>query len=480
MNKKKIIIIISIFIVWVLALLLAYIIGSKNKVSETPKQENKTNNTNLKGISAYDTFDGNSLNIRIINVNEDNYYLQIEGLKDKQVEDKINKELLSIYTDLTKQVSKNKYSSIQMNVTSNINDILSITCDVLTDDDSGIYKSYNVSLINGEEIFFDDLFNDKTIINSMITNGLYSQMSLTNGMVCAIDDCDSDIENSTIEDTIYSLLKNIDYHDIEFNIYSTHIYFQIGEYYGYAFISDYGKYIDYPYKYKSSNYLYTKDFAVKNVNYNISNSSLIYFNRKYLNDNIFVDVAGFGTSYVNEEDAYTINNIYKIDDVVKMYATNKDKNKMNYYNISVELETNDDYNLYGTYYTWQECTTTPDYFKNNVYKMIYNDEELAESNSNYLVLEEDKNVKCVDKEIKELDYVYNNDNKKIEYLSDLFKPGYDYLSVVKKYLETEGIDTSNIDEKADFQIDVYSFYYLYNGDTMSIDYNIFDRNGFAM
>ena len=112
--------------------------------------------------------------------------------------------------------------------------------------------------------------------------------------------------------------------------------------------------------------------------------------------------------------------------------------------------------------------------------MIYNDEELAESNSNYLVLEEDKNVKCVDKEIKELDYVYNNDNKKIEYLSDLFKPGYDYLSVVKKYLETEGIDTSNIDEKADFQIDVYSFYYLYNGDTMSIDYNIFDRNGFAM
>ena len=477
MNKKKIIIIISIFIVWVLALLLAYIIGSKNKVSETPKQENKTNNTNLKGISAYDTFDGNSLNIRIINVNEDNYYLQIEGLKDKQVEDKINKELLSIYTDLTKQVSKNKYSSIQMNVTSNINDILSITCEGYNGGNLVDYKSYNVSLINGEEIFFDDLFNDKTVINSIITNGLYSQMSLTNGMICAVDDCDSNIQNSTIEDTIYTLLRDIDYHDIEFNIYSSYIYFQIDEYYGYVYINDYGKYIDYPYKYKSSNYLYTKDFAVKNANYNIGNTSLIYFNRKYLNDNIFIDAAASGVSYVSEEDAYILNNIYKIDDVVKMYATNKDKKKLNYYNISVELETNDDYNLYGTYYFWQECTTTPDYFKNNVYKMIYDD---AESDSNYLLLEEDKNVKCVDKEIKELDYVYNNDNKKIEYLSDLFKPGYDYLSVIKKYLETIGIDTSNIDERADFKIDVYSIYYLYNGDTVAVSYNIFDRNGFAM
>lgn len=150
------------------------------KVAEDSKYAinsySETYNTNSIKIRKYNDIDGevieeNQETIHSIGANPQDFnynigFIQIDGLKDKVIQNKINAKLKNVpYT-----LEKEKY--VWTNVSANFSNVLSV---VITNDISygDSIKTFNFDLTTGEEIPFEKLFVSSAPIKSMIASAMY-------------------------------------------------------------------------------------------------------------------------------------------------------------------------------------------------------------------------------------------------------------------------------------------------------------------
>ena len=180
-----------LFFVIILAVITAIAIYfTIDKLEKEMAIQNRANIENVKKesddskyvISSYtDTYDTNSIKITEYydydgavttddSFNGDyNYrvnYIQIEGLKNKKVQNEINQKLRKKAYSLK---HKNTYTS----VSANFSNILS----VVFFNDENKTESLNINLATGEEIKFEELFVSSTPINSYLVNALYETLA---------------------------------------------------------------------------------------------------------------------------------------------------------------------------------------------------------------------------------------------------------------------------------------------------------------
>lgn len=157
------------------------------------------NNNSINIIKYYDT-DGNVS--RDDNFYDDyNYrvdYIQIEGLKNKKIQNDINQKLRQKAYALKHQ---NTYSS----VCGNFSNILSVS--IFNDENK--YDSLNVNLATGEEIKFEELFEASTPINSYLVDALYETTAWQSINLWEDENNDmSKVDMSDFEDKAIMLINN--------------------------------------------------------------------------------------------------------------------------------------------------------------------------------------------------------------------------------------------------------------------------------
>ena len=203
-NPKKSFIIKYVIFVIVLSLLTAgacyytIVYKNKNNVAKIPKEKiaEVTNNAKQKAedsiyaITSYEeTYDENSINLEMFYYRNGEVYkeypgersidfYQISGLKDKAVEEKINKKLKDDLIDQCKENGDSAYTY----VTGNFNNILSLVTYSYSSQTSGADKviTTNIDLNTGEDIPFEKVFVSSAPIKSMLIEGLYETLSWHN------------------------------------------------------------------------------------------------------------------------------------------------------------------------------------------------------------------------------------------------------------------------------------------------------------
>lgn len=108
-------------------------------------------------------------------------YIQISGLKNKEIQNKINEELKTSAFDLSETItSKQKYSSYSY-VVGNFSNILSVNISIYIYENNDMVKEkeiyLNYNLATGEKIKFLDLFADNTPMNSIIYDIKYEALA---------------------------------------------------------------------------------------------------------------------------------------------------------------------------------------------------------------------------------------------------------------------------------------------------------------
>lgn len=189
-TKAKIIfvVIFSIICLIITATLVLY----KNIDIEDKSDENvetfseKKINNDISGIDLNGTYNQNDLIIEEKKATQEKAeirYLQIDGLKNKKIQNKINKEIeytaLNCYKDEIKNLNEIINISVGMTQTANFANAISfelIYTAKIDDDDDGWYQGFkgiNYDLTTGEKIFFQELFTSKAPIEDIIRNASY-------------------------------------------------------------------------------------------------------------------------------------------------------------------------------------------------------------------------------------------------------------------------------------------------------------------
>lgn len=194
--KRYIIFILLLIMITVVAIVITIILTKKpedNIAKEsTDTQQLQTKKSKAKdaylGISNYsETYNENSINILtyidingdigLFNINSRNNgqdgieFVQISGLKDKEIENKVNEKLKNASYNLG---MKNVYSY----VTANFSNILSVTIygfDQETEHNK--QDGVNIDLTTGDDIPFEKVFVSSAPINSYLTEGLYETLA---------------------------------------------------------------------------------------------------------------------------------------------------------------------------------------------------------------------------------------------------------------------------------------------------------------
>jgi len=164
-------------------------------------------------------------------------YIQISGLKNKQVQNKINEELKNSAFYLSDTITSKQIYSSYSHVVGNFSNILSVSIDIYiyeNDDmvkEEAIYLNYN--LTTGEKIKFLDLFADNTPMNSIIYNIKYESLAWDTEI--NFDFSEEEWDNATnmdkrdtseYEDIILRAInkyKNLDKDSIEFYVSPTRL-----------------------------------------------------------------------------------------------------------------------------------------------------------------------------------------------------------------------------------------------------------------
>ncbi len=94
-------------------------------------------------------------------------FIQIEGLKDKNIQDIVNNKL----KDTAYSMGSNL--AIESNVTANFSNIISVTISSYDNYELKECKVLNIDLNSGEEIPFEKVFVSNASVNSILSDGLY-------------------------------------------------------------------------------------------------------------------------------------------------------------------------------------------------------------------------------------------------------------------------------------------------------------------
>lgn len=172
----------------------------KSPVINTPKEEEEVlpylTFKEVPSSSTVDIFKKYPINSLKINYSNDT--VSISGLKDKEVETKINKKLATL------DAKKNEYDNRNCYVNFNMSNVLSISCKE---------ETINVNLIDGEDLKIEEIFNKDTDISSIILKGIYDTYCSWNGCTYNEEYATEDYYNEIDEDIVEKMqnIKNNNY-----------------------------------------------------------------------------------------------------------------------------------------------------------------------------------------------------------------------------------------------------------------------------
>lgn len=187
---KKLVVLLSSFIVIAVMVTTALIMtnkaGSFTDVS-SGEEKNKSNHERVIGTKKNQKYNQNDLKIIYQDTNYEGLEyktLRINGLKNKEIENKINKELEEIEDEIRKKLvsasGEQENAYLSSNVNANYSNILSVTFYGSKSDSNyvpqiNIEKFLNYDLTTGNKIKLEDLFLPGTDIDLYAQNDIYKQ-----------------------------------------------------------------------------------------------------------------------------------------------------------------------------------------------------------------------------------------------------------------------------------------------------------------
>lgn len=165
------------------------------------------------------------------------YYVQIKGLKDKTIENKINEEIKNAVTKWYEPDELHDtnidYISTDAYVMGNYGNTLSIRINRYTnyeDDWKNESKTLNYNLTTGEKIEFEDLFLPGVSIKNILSQVLYDYYITQTGYSSETEDL-SKVDLSQIENKVYNIMSIYNNNPkLEwFGFSSSYIFFKIGD-----------------------------------------------------------------------------------------------------------------------------------------------------------------------------------------------------------------------------------------------------------
>lgn len=387
-TKAKIIFVIffSLVCVIITAMLILYKNIEIEEKKELPIQE-KYEEKIINGINLKETYNQNDLNIVEKSVTQPKAeisYLQINGLKDKEVENKINKEIEFIALNCYKSEIKNLDDIINVSVSmwesSNFANTISFELTYMAkidDDDDGFYKGtygLNYDLRTGEKITINNLFTENAPIEDILRKSTYySFLSCTIEDNLAGDMIVSDYGD--IEDVIVDIINKYNKGELtqfSYTPININLYYKNDEIIT-IHMEKFAEYIAIYNRYLSEETLFEKDnIGIKNI-YTLSRRyNNVYYYTNYQNeDNYFIDISIDFQSVETDEFAKKImqDKITGIEKEIEKIKQKVIDNPNRFYVL----------NYYISIYSGEEKSTgqnlTSCYERGNVYEMTVHDFE---------------------------------------------------------------------------------------------------------
>lgn len=389
-TTKAKVIFVAIFSIICLVVTTILIVYQNIEIEENEEiVDGKSKNTEEKDVPGIDlkgTYNQNNLVIEEKSVTLEKIeirYLQISGLKNKDIENKINKEIeqqaLNCYKEKVKDLNEVVNIQISMWEESNFADTISLALNYyakIDDDDDGFYQGtqgLNYDLNTGKKITIDKVFTSDVPIENVLRKSAYYSL----------------IENH-VEENLSGDWTVSDYGNIEDDIAEIIYAYKIGRitdfYYTprslYMFYNDktisidmmnYPEYIAIYNRYLSKESLYeSDDIGIKNIYTLARRYKDIFYYENYQNENnYFIDISidfqgadsdEFAQKLVDDKIAKIENEIEK----VKQKAT-QNPNEFYILNYNIMVYTGEIWDL--------KQTVTSYYERGNTYEMTVHDFE---------------------------------------------------------------------------------------------------------
>ncbi len=486
MNKhiKSAIIIVLIFSMVAILTTFAMITNSTQNVINN--EESQNTNVIETGIDLYGTYNQNDLIIKdlIETFSGDEIKIpQIDGLKNKSIQEKINKEIydscfeflnnIEIIDDGTQTDIENFDSEIieqptyqtSYEVMANFSNVISINYIVnMSNNFKRVHFNYN--LVTGEKLKFEDLFVKDADIIGIVRKSFADRISSDNYWENAME---GDYIASYDENELYKIVRGfMDNEDKDFMFSPTMIYIYFNNS-GTNFkmidiadsISIYTKYLTDENIYENSNIGRKNIFTLVDARYDIFD--LIDYG--YLEDNFWYDVS-FGGMYLPDntlggdklakirelEESIISESYLKIEEYREEAKSNSDKFYMLFLSPNVGIYNDSYYTDEGWIYSYSNMAITRIYEKIyempiEVYENTYRDKLIDAYRYEYFVLAggaqlipESGDGATFKEETNERVYDYVN-SIQLTKLSEIFYDDSDYMEViemnVKDYLKFE-------------------------------------------
>lgn len=167
MKKRNLIVFSMILILFLTGCGLKTITEGDNEVSDN------------RGIDLYGTYNENDLIIETLEKEVGSTIAaipQINGLKDQEVQDKVNKDMYERVIEACTEIEGLNY--VDYYTTSNFANVISISVYLDSDETyDQVYLNYN--LVNGDRLTFEELFCEDTDTLEIIRNGFYESLVLS-------------------------------------------------------------------------------------------------------------------------------------------------------------------------------------------------------------------------------------------------------------------------------------------------------------
>ena len=366
-TKAKIIFvtIFSVICLIITAILILYKnIEIEEKYGEIVKEDSTQAVDGVLGIDLRGTYNQNDLIVEEKKVSKEKVeirYFQINGLKNKKVENKINKEIekiaLNCYQEEIKDLNEVINISVSMRQASSFANTISfelIYVAKIDDNDDGWYQGFkgiNYDLTTGAKINFKDIFTSNASIENILRNSSYYGL-LTNrtennliGQLIISDYGDIENEIALINNT-YKKGKITEFY---FTPSEIHVFYEKDKSFKIK-MEDYAEYIALYNRYITKESIFEKsNIGLKNL-YNLSsrNNDLYYYSNYQKEDNYFIDIVINYQSTEQDEFAKEIveNKISDIEKEIERIKNLVGQNPDNYYIL----------NYYISIYTGEEMS----------------------------------------------------------------------------------------------------------------------------
>ncbi|MBQ8002348.1 MAG: hypothetical protein IJ297_02770 [Clostridia bacterium] len=256
----------------------------------------------LTGIDLQGTFDENDLLIEetTLPLNEENDIIipQIKGLKDSEIQDKINSEMYNRATALVEKYSDINYANYYTQA--NFANVISISFSVGFEDEpysESIY--FNYSLVDGEKLNFEDLFMPEADILSIVRTSFYKELAF-------YGEYDHEKQlHSPDENEVYKIVKGFMAEDDKrFTFSSTGIYIYHKNNFAEIKMLDYAPDIAIYSKYMTGKSIFTGEYEGFKNAFTCSNTQYDIFDTieyGYLENNLWYDFT-IGQDYISQHE----------------------------------------------------------------------------------------------------------------------------------------------------------------------------------